>query len=504
MKIRHQLFLGFFILLPLIVVMGIVSYFNMSYVESHYEFLVEHDLQVLQNAQKLQKLVVDAETGLRGFVITSNEEFLEPYYAGITEFYTLMEIEKELVSDNPPQVEKLEKIEQLFDQWNQNVAVPVIGDVRGNPDGSITSHEIISKKTGKNLLDQMRIEFQEFIVIENELKDKRFLESQLITSNTQNLVLTIMFVFVFLVVVISLKISSYIVRPILSLENTMKHTAQGIIPANISFTGNDETRSLGNSFLEMIKKIEKTNELEKELAISNQKIKNEKFTTLGLLSSRLSHDLRNPLTVIKTTTQIMKLKNQDSLSDEDKKRYELIEDAINNMVHQIEGVLTFVKTKPLKLEKISVIQLLNNALTYIELPKSITLVLPNNDVVINCDKRKLEVVLYNIMSNAIQAMNDKGTLSLKVTQKNDLVSIDVEDSGPGVPSDLLNKVFDPLFTTKNLGTGLGLSTCKSIAEQHGGTITVQNKPSIFSIKLPTNLTSELEVIKNKSDYRSEE
>ena len=379
------------------------------------------------------------------------------------------------------------------------MAVPVIEDVRGTSEGSIIANEIISKKTGKNLLYQMRKEFQEFIAIENELKDKRFLESQVVTSNTQNLVLIIVVASISLAVAISLKISFYIVRPILSLENSMKHTAKGITPINISLEGSDEIKSLGNSFLEMIKKIEKTNELEKELVISNEKIKNEKFTTLGLMSSRLSHDLRNPLTVIKTATELMRYENKDSLSDKDKRKYDQIEDAINSMVHQIEGVLTFVQTKPLKLEKISVLQLLNNAITYIELPKSINIVLPKNDVVINCDKRKIEVILYNIMSNAIQAMNDEGTLSLKINQKNDLVSIDVEDSGPGVPSDLLNKVFDPLFTTKNLGTGLGLSTCKSIAEQHGGTITVQNKPSIFSIKLPVNLTSELEIIKNKSD-----
>ena len=139
----------------------------------------------------------------------------------------------------------------------------------------------------------------------------------------------------------------------------------------------------------MIAKIEITNELEKELAISNEKMKNEKFTTIGLLSSRLSYDLRNPLTVIKTATQLMKHQNKDSLSDDDKRRYDQIEDAINNMVHQIEGVLTFVQTKPLKLEKISVLQLLNNALTFIELPKTITTILPKNDVVINCDKRKI-------------------------------------------------------------------------------------------------------------------
>lgn len=493
MKIKTQLLLGFSITIPLILGLGVVSYINMNQVEQHYASLVEQDLQVLQNAQELQKLVVDAETGLRGFVITSDEEFLEPYHWGTAEFHSLIDIEKELVSANPYQVRQLEKIEELFDEWNQNVAIPAIEDVRGTSDGSL-AYELISTKAGKTRLDNMRVEFQEFIAITNDMKDQRFMASQQVAANTQSLILIIMAASIISAIVIASKIASHIVKPILSLENSMKHTSQGIPPENISLEGSDETKSLGNSFLSMIKKIEKTNELEKELAISNEKIKNEKFATLGLLSSRLSHDLRNPLTVIKSLTSLQRLKNKDNLTPDDIARYDQIEEAVQNMVHQIEGVLEFVQQKPLNYQKTSVSKLLKNALNYIESSPSVTINLPSDDIEITCDSRKIEVVLYNIMSNAIQAMNSEGTLSISLKQKNDFVTIDIEDSGPGVPEELLNKVFDPLFTTKNLGTGLGLSTCKSIAEQHGGTITVQNKPSIFSLKLPVNLSSELDVL----------
>ena len=108
MKIK--LFLGFATIILFTVVLGITTFVNANEVGSSFTFLVEHDLNVLQNAQKLQKLVVDAATGQRGFVITGNEDFLEPYYNDVSQFNELMEVEKKLVSDNPPQVQRLARI----------------------------------------------------------------------------------------------------------------------------------------------------------------------------------------------------------------------------------------------------------------------------------------------------------------------------------------------------------------------------------------------------------
>jgi two-component system chemotaxis sensor kinase CheA len=137
LKIKSQLLIGFLLIIPLIAILGVTSFISLNNIEKHYEFLVVHDLGVLQNAQKLQKLVVDSETGQRGYIITRDVSFLEPYRNGVSEFHSLIEIEKELVSDNPSQVKRLEKIEQLFTKWLNDAAIPEIKLA----ESSIDNHE---------------------------------------------------------------------------------------------------------------------------------------------------------------------------------------------------------------------------------------------------------------------------------------------------------------------------------------------------------------------------
>ncbi len=190
MKIRTKIVSGFLTIIILVIVLGITVFFNTVESSNNFTFLVEHDLEVLQNAQKLQKLVVDAETGQRGFVITGDESFLEPYKDGIQGFNALIRIEKELVSDNPSQVKRLKDIQILFDEWNLKAAQPEIAAARNYFEsttlGKTTSYSdvalLIQAKTGKNILDQIRNEFSIFIQIENDLKDKRY--SDVLTTST--------------------------------------------------------------------------------------------------------------------------------------------------------------------------------------------------------------------------------------------------------------------------------------------------------------------------------
>jgi len=130
MKIRTKILGGFLVITSLTFFLGVTVFFTTVEVSDNFTFLVEHDLEVLQNAQKLQKLVVDAETGQRGFIITGDESFLEPYKDGIQNFSILIRIEKELVSDNPSQVQRLENIKVLFDEWNLKAAQPEITAAR--------------------------------------------------------------------------------------------------------------------------------------------------------------------------------------------------------------------------------------------------------------------------------------------------------------------------------------------------------------------------------------
>ena len=99
----------------------------------------------------------------------------------------------------------------------------------------------------------------------------------------------------------------------------------------------------------------------------------------------------------------------------------------------------------------------------------------------------------NLIINAIQAMDDNGDIDIRLTDLNSSVQLEFEDNGPGISPDTIPKIFDPLFTTKQTGTGLGLSICKSIVEQHGGTISVRSQPTVFTIRLPKHLSKKYEM-----------
>jgi signal transduction histidine kinase len=101
-----------------------------------------------------------------------------------------------------------------------------------------------------------------------------------------------------------------------------------------------------------------------------------------------------------------------------------------------------------------------------------------------CDSKYLEVVFSNIITNAIQAMENSGEIKVRFIVNKKYVKIEIEDSGPGIPEDKIEQIFVPLFTTKPSGTGLGLVTCKNIVEQHEGNISFRNNPTIFEINLP--------------------
>ncbi len=143
----------------------------------------------------------------------------------------------------------------------------------------------------------------------------------------------------------------------------------------------------------------------------------------------------------------------------------------------------------MKFEAVSISEIVKSAVQSIKKPKNIRINIPKNPVRLVCDAKKLEGVFTNIILNAVQAVGEKGTITIRTEEKTDHIWVEVKDTGPGVSHDIADKIFDPLFTTKPYGTGLGLPTCKSIVEQHGGTIFVRNNPSRFIIILPKNLST---------------
>lgn len=219
---------------------------------------------------------------------------------------------------------------------------------------------------------------------------------------------------------------------------------------------------------------------------SSELMKSEKLAIIGELASRMAHDLRNPLSTIKNTIELMESKPKLKI-EEKLQYYGKLRRAMNRMSHQVDDVLDFVRTSELKLQPYSVLDIINIVKDSITIPNDVTVKIEQENVRINCDYRKIEAVFTNLLLNAIQAVETKGEVHIRIIDNVNDVLIAFEDSGNGIEPQNLSKIFDPLFTTKQLGTGLGLSICKSIVEQHGGNITVKNNPTTFLVRLPKNL-----------------
>ncbi len=245
-------------------------------------------------------------------------------------------------------------------------------------------------------------------------------------------------------------------------------------------------KQLTEELLGLEKQLKEQNEnLEDEVKRKSEKlVKSEKFATIGELGARIAHDFRNPLGAIKSSSVIIDKENKhnNKVMDRELNRIKL---SIKRMTHQVEDVLNYVRATPLSVSESTINEILNDSLVSIDVPDNVKINLPKNDVEIECDLDKLAIVLTNIILNAIQAIDDKdGTINIRVNEYDNSVKIEVENSGPNIPDEILTEIFEPLYTTRFKGTGLGLSSCKNMIEQHKGTISAKSNPVVFTIQIP--------------------
>jgi len=172
------------------------------------------------------------------------------------------------------------------------------------------------------------------------------------------------------------------------------------------------------------------------------------------------------------------------LDSKDKEKWLRLQNSIFDMNRIIEDVLDFARTTEIKKKKTSLLRILKLSLNHVKSTYGIIINLPENDISLNCDTRKMEGVMSNLINNAVQALDGQGEIDVIMSADSEFVIIQVRDSGSGIAKENLEKIFEPMFSTKKTGTGLGLVICKSIVEQHGGSISVSNKPTTFTIKLP--------------------
>jgi C4-dicarboxylate-specific signal transduction histidine kinase len=235
---------------------------------------------------------------------------------------------------------------------------------------------------------------------------------------------------------------------------------------------------------------ERTQALQKA---QEQLVRKEKLATLGQLAGSVAHELRNPLGVLNNAAYFLKmiLPNADQTTRE---YLEMISAEVRKSEKIVSDLLNFSRTRLAERKAVSVSDLVRQVLA--EHPPSpqveiSTQFIPDLPAVF-VDPQQMEQVLANLVTNAYQAMPEGGKLIIKAAEvpENGRLSISIADSGDGIPQENLEKLFEPLFTTKAKGIGLGLAVSKILIEANGGIINVKSdgvpgKGSIFTITLPT-------------------
>lgn len=203
----------------------------------------------------------------------------------------------------------------------------------------------------------------------------------------------------------------------------------------------------------------------------------QKIELVGTLAASSAHEIRNPLTGIKGLVQLLNEKYTDS---EDQFYFSVINDEIsriNEIVSEflILGKPTIQKTEVVDLRKI-VSEIEPLILSEANLNRvQYKFVIPEAPIFIECATDQLKQVLLNLTKNAFEAMQNGGSLTIKLKKLPNNCQITVTDTGSGIPDENMEKIFQPFYTSKDLGTGLGLVVCKRIVESFGGEIFITSK-----------------------------
>jgi signal transduction histidine kinase len=288
-------------------------------------------------------------------------------------------------------------------------------------------------------------------------------------------------------IIIGIIITFFVSRPLRELAHLSSEIARGNFDVQADKTKIHEIGTISDSFNDMIQSLKKLVQTEKELAEARIKVRNERLTALGEFSASMAHDMKNPLAILKTSLDVIKIK----FKGHDEKIDKLLSNmdiGISRMSHQIKDVLDYVRITPVNITDVNLNKIIKYAIESLEIPKQVSIELPVNDITIKCDVKKMEIVLINLILNAIQAIGkNTGKITINSKEMNNHYEIEIQNTGEPISDSLLEKIFEPLFTTKYQGTGLGLSTCKNIIEQHGGTISAYNNPTTFRIKFPKKI-----------------
>ncbi len=327
------------------------------------------------------------------------------------------------------------------------------------------------------------------------------------------------FVTVLVGIGISYFIASGVVKPVKYLVKVTDKVASGDLSHKVEINSKDEIGMLASRFNQMTTSLkqlidekegvmielkglnQQLSSINDELVQRNEQLKDtqeqlvrtEKLAAVGTLASGVSHELRNPLSSIKNAVFLLKRKlSRKVIPDIDEKVVQfldIMDKEIDRSTKIINDLLGFTRVaKPTRI-KADIEIVINEALSSVRMAENIKLSkdFQSDLPMVTIDSNQVGQVLINLIENACQAMTEGGELQISTRKSNVFVEIEIGDSGCGIPEKEVKKIFDPLFTTKPKGTGMGLAVCHGIIDKHNGSIEVESqegKGTNMIIKLP--------------------
>jgi len=276
-------------------------------------------------------------------------------------------------------------------------------------------------------------------------------------------------------------ISVNLSRPIRRLSQTIQKVTGGDLDARAQVTTSDEVGILARGFNSMIQRIKDSQE---------EMMRTERLVVLGKLSSGIAHEIRNPLGVIDSSAYYLKNKHKDA--DEKTMTH------LNRIIKQtristdiIQSLQDLTKMKEPQKARMDIADVIEDGINSSIIPQTVKIVekVPRDKLFVDADGRQLLIVFNNLLNNAVQAMDNKGTIWVTADRgSNNWVEVSFRDSGSGIPSEDLKKIFHSFFGTKAKGLGFGLTICQMIMEKHRGEIEAQSesgKGTTFIVRLPS-------------------
>jgi two-component system NtrC family sensor kinase len=327
----------------------------------------------------------------------------------------------------------------------------------------------------------------------------------------------------FLVFIMYLFITTGITNPLRDMVVATEKIAQGDLYHEVDIESRDEIGQLAVSFNKMVSELKTAQEKLKEWAetlerrvnertealekAQYQLIQSEKLASLGKLAAVVAHEINNPLAGILTYIKLLiKITGKEPFpvtrAQEMKEYLAVMDTEMARVTRIVKDLLTFARQSKPRIEKTDVNSIVEKSLSLLENKlklQNIQLqcILDTTLPLVPCDFSQIQQVIMNLIINGSESMAEGGTLTIKSSHLpgNDFVAIEIADTGTGIPPEHLSKIFDPFFSTKEAGkgVGLGLSIVYGIINEHKGSVEVKStkgKGTTFFIKLPTGGNGE--------------